>query len=46
MNGSIRKRGNDSWELTIDQGHDAKGKPRRKFVAIRIRVLPNQKAEE
>ena len=33
MNGSIRKRGN-SWELTIDLGHDADGKRQRKFVNV------------
>ena len=35
MNGSIRKRGKQSWELTIDLGHDAKGKRRRKFVTLK-----------
>ena len=35
MNGSIRKRGKNSWELTIDLGHDADGKRRRKFVAVK-----------
>jgi len=29
MNGSIRKRGRQSWELTIDLGRDADGKRRR-----------------
>ena len=46
MNGSIRKRGKGTYELTIDLGRDAKGKRKRKFVAVRIRVLPNQKTEE
>ena len=46
MNGSIRKRGKGAYELTIDQGRDADGKRRRKFVAVRIRALPNQKTEE
>ena len=46
MNGSIRKRGKGAYELTINQGHDANGKRRWKFVAARIRVLPNQKTEE
>ncbi len=32
MNGSIRKRGEKSWELTIDLGRDASGKRLRKFV--------------
>ena len=35
MNGSIRKRGKGSWELTIDLGHDADGKRRRKFVNVK-----------
>ncbi|MEE8158707.1 MAG: site-specific integrase [Dehalococcoidia bacterium] len=35
MNGSIRKRGENSWELTIDLGRDAGGKRRRKFVNIK-----------
>jgi len=35
MNGSIRKRGKNSWELTIDLGNDADGKRRRKFVAVK-----------
>ncbi|MDO8750670.1 MAG: site-specific integrase [Dehalococcoidia bacterium] len=34
MNGSIRKRGKDSWELTIDLGFDADGKRKRKFVTV------------
>ena len=46
MNGSIRRRSKNSWELTIDQGRDADGKRRRMFVAVRIRVLPNHKMEE
>jgi integrase len=35
MNGSIRKRGEKSWELTIDLGRDEKGKRLRKFVNIK-----------
>ena len=35
MNGSIRRRSKNSWELTIDLGHDADGKRRRKFVAVK-----------
>lgn len=35
MNGSIRKRGERSWELTIDLGRDASGKRRRKFVNVK-----------
>ena len=34
MNGSIRKRGPKSWELTVDLGQDANGKRRRKFVTV------------
>ena len=46
MNGSIRRRTKISWEITIDLGHDADGKRRRKFVAVSIRVLHDQKTEE
>lgn len=35
MNGSIRKRGKGSWELTIDLGHDSEGKRLRKFAAVK-----------
>ena len=35
MNGSIRKRGKGTWELTINLGRDATGKRRRKFVNVR-----------
>ena len=35
MNGSIRRRAKGSWELCIDLGHDADGKRRRKFVAVK-----------
>jgi integrase len=35
MNGSIRRRGKHSWELTIDLGRDAQGKRRRKFVHVK-----------
>ena len=35
MQGSIRKRGKGSWELTIDLGRDAQGKRRRKFVNVK-----------
>ena len=35
MNGSIRKRGKNSWELTIDLGYDSGGKRRRKYVSVR-----------
>ena len=35
MNGSIRKRGKDTYELTIDLGRDANGKRRRKFVNVK-----------
>ena len=37
MNGSIRKRGKGSWELTIDLGRDASGKRLRKFINVRGR---------
>ena len=35
MNGSIRKRGEKSWELAIDLGREADGKRKRKFVNIK-----------
>ena len=35
MEGSIRKRGVKSWELTIELGRDANGKRRRKFVNVK-----------
>ena len=34
MDGSIRKRGEKSWELTIDLGRDEQGKRKRKFVNV------------
>ena len=34
MNGSLRKRSKNSWELTVDLGRDARGKRRRKFLAV------------
>lgn len=34
MNGSIRKRSRNSWELTIDLGRDEQGKRRRKFISV------------
>jgi len=35
MNGSIRSRGNGTWELTIDLGRDPSGKRRRKFTNVK-----------
>ena len=35
MNGSIRKRGQKSWELSIDLGRDPNGKRLRKFVSVK-----------
>jgi len=35
MNGSIRKRGEKSWELTIDLGRDVNGKRQRKFLHVK-----------
>ena len=35
MNGSIRRRGNGTWELTIDLGKDVKGNRLRKFVNVK-----------
>ena len=47
MNGSIRRRSKDSWELTIDLGKDASGKRLRKFVAVKgTKVLAQQKLRE
>ena len=34
MKGSIRRRGKNGWELTIDLGKDAQGKRRRKFLNV------------
>jgi integrase len=47
MNGSIRKRGEKSWELTIDLGHDAQGKRQRKFVNVKgTKKLAQEKLRE
>ena len=47
MNGSIRRRSKDSWELTIDLGKGASGKRLRKFVAVKgTKVLAQQKLRE
>lgn len=35
MKGRVRRRGKNSWELTIDTGRDAQGKRQRKFVNVR-----------
>ena len=35
MQGYIRKRGKDSWELTIEQDRGADGERRRKFVSFK-----------
>ena len=35
MNGSIRKRSKNSWELTIHLGHDGQGKRLRKYVNVK-----------
>ena len=35
MNGSIRRRSNGSWEITIDLGRDAQSRRKRKFVNVR-----------
>ena len=35
MEGSIRKRGKNSWELTIEQGRGADGKRRRKYISFK-----------
>ena len=47
MNGSIRKRGDRSWELTVDLGRDASGKRRRKFVNVKgTKAQAQQKLRE
>ena len=47
MNGSIRKRGERSWELTIDLGKDAEGQRRRKFVNVKgTKAQAQQKLRE
>ena len=35
MNGSIRRRGKQTWELTLDVGRDTQGRRRRKFVNVK-----------
>ncbi len=35
MNGSIRRRSANSWELTLDMGREASGRRKRKFVTVR-----------
>lgn len=35
MKGSIRKRGKDSWELTIEGGRDTQGRRQRKFINVK-----------
>ena len=35
MNGSISKRGERSWKLTIDLGRGPEGRRRRKFVTVK-----------
>ena len=35
MRGSIRRRGKDSWGLTIDLGRDPQDRRLRKFVSVR-----------
>ena len=47
MNGSIRKRGEKSWELTVDLGRDTDGKRKRKFVSVKgTKKLAEQKLRE
>ena len=47
MNGSIRRRSKNSWELTIDLGHDAGGKRKRKYVSVKgTKKLAEQKLRE
>ena len=47
MTGSIRRRGNGTWELTIDLGKDASGKRLRKFVNVKgTRARADQKLRE
>ncbi len=47
MNGSIRRRSKDSWELTIDLGRDADGKRKRKYVNVKgTKKLAEQKLRE
>lgn len=35
MNGSVRRRSKNSWELTLDLGKDADGKRQRRFVNVK-----------
>ena len=43
MKGSIRRRGKNSWELTVDLGRDAKGRRLRKFVNVNGRKSTAEK---
>ena len=47
MNGSIRRRSKNSWELTIDLGYDTAGKQKRKYVSVKgTKKLAEQKLRE
>jgi len=47
MNGSIRRRSKNSWELSIDLGRDPEGKRKRKFVNIKgTKKLAEQRLRE
>ena len=47
MNGSIRRRSKNSWELTIDLGHDTAGKRLRKFENVKgTRVSAERRMRE
>ena len=43
MNGSIRKRSKDSWELTVDLGRGPNGRRKRKYLAVKG---PKSKAQQ
>jgi len=47
MNGSIRRRGKGTYELTIDLGKDSSGRRQRKFISVRgTKAEADQKLRE
>ena len=39
MKGSVRARGKNSWQLSIDLGRDASGKRLRKYVTVQGPII-------
>ena len=44
MQGSIRRRGKNTWEITLDHGRDAEGKRLRKYVNVKGKKADAEKA--